>query len=213
MDTSIVQRSEQPKQHSLFEDEEIPCNGIRKFEDNENAHALYSIVTFDRGGKITRHSNRKLSSVGKKYCKNCDSVKGVSEFDEVKGAPTSYCSECRKEHGRKRMRAKYAEERDEITRLRNKMRSRALNELGGKCSHCGYDRYENALNFHHVDPSQKKFNPVRVFDPRYKAYGDMSEINKCALLCMNCHIALHAGQWSGDFIKRDGLGWTLKSNV
>jgi hypothetical protein len=36
------------------------------------------------------------------------------------------------------------------------------------------------------------------------------EIDKCVLLCRNCHTAYHAEEWDAKFIKRDGLGWTIE---
>ena len=38
------------------------------------------------------------------------------------------------------------------------------------------------------------------------------EINKCILLCSNCHRELEGGLWTAEFVKRDGLGWTVKPN-
>lgn len=67
--------------------------------------------------------------------------------------------------------------------------------LGGKCSRCGYDKCLAALDFHHKDPSQKSFNVgsvVRAFE-KVKP-----ELDKCELLCANCHRELHAsehGDW------------------
>lgn len=63
---------------------------------------------------------------------------------------------------------------------------------GGKCEKCGYNKCEGALQFHHLDPSQKDFtiaqqNIAKDFDitTLYK------EIDKCILLCANCHAEEH----------------------
>ena len=64
--------------------------------------------------------------------------------------------------------------------------------FGGKCKICGYDKCHNALEFHHLDPTIKEESPSslrQVTDElRWK-----SELEKCILLCSNCHREVHAG--------------------
>ncbi len=66
-----------------------------------------------------------------------------------------------------------------------------VNYLGGKCVCCGYNKYIGNLAFHHLDPSQK--------DPNYKIHKTRTlesvkeELNKCVLVCHNCHGEIHAG--------------------
>jgi hypothetical protein len=33
---------------------------------------------------------------------------------------------------------------------------------GGCCVRCGYDKYQGALEFHHLNPKEKDFNPSRL---------------------------------------------------
>jgi len=59
---------------------------------------------------------------------------------------------------------------------------------GAKCSVCGYDKYIGALEFHHRDPSQKDPKWSRGWTlPRLK-----EELDKCDILCANCHREAHA---------------------
>ena len=61
--------------------------------------------------------------------------------------------------------------------------------LGGKCSRCGYNTCFAALEFHHRDASSKEFsmgNMVSVSKERY-----LAELDKCDLLCANCHREVH----------------------
>ena len=54
------------------------------------------------------------------------------------------------------------------------------------CEECGYNEHGVAIDFDHIDPSQKKFN----ISHRLAAATLMSlfdEIRKCRLLCANCH--------------------------
>jgi len=66
---------------------------------------------------------------------------------------------------------------------------------GGKCEHCGYDKCPAAFDFHHLDPSKKDFNLSTLRN--YKLENIKSELDKCLLLCSNCHRELHyLGKWS-----------------
>ena len=68
------------------------------------------------------------------------------------------------------------------------VRDEALAYKGGKCEHCGYDKYKGALEFHHTDPTQKDPQGLRKFK-REKLFA---ELDKCVLLCANCHREEHA---------------------
>jgi 5-methylcytosine-specific restriction endonuclease McrA len=54
------------------------------------------------------------------------------------------------------------------------------------CDECGYDQYIGALEFHHLDPTQKK-GLVKTVE----------EARKCRLLCANCHRKIQAGMPCG----------------
>lgn len=67
----------------------------------------------------------------------------------------------------------------------------AIAYKGGKCEKCGYDKYHGALDFHHTDPTQKDFDISRQLkSPDIERYKD--ELDKCILLCSNCHREEHA---------------------
>ena len=68
--------------------------------------------------------------------------------------------------------------------------------LGGSCSSCGYNTNLAALSFHHIDPSNKSFElDSRALISKSKE-TILAEVNKCQLLCMNCHQTLHHPQLS-----------------
>lgn len=56
------------------------------------------------------------------------------------------------------------------------------------CAICGYNKCDRALNFHHVNPDSKKFQ-IGINEVRKKRVKDLvDELNKCMLLCSNCHM-------------------------
>jgi len=72
------------------------------------------------------------------------------------------------------------------TRWQNKLRGIEL--LGGKCLGCDENDPE-VLSFHHKNPETKEF---QISWNQQKAWEKLKiEIEKCELLCMNCHIKHH----------------------
>lgn len=68
-------------------------------------------------------------------------------------------------------------------------KQKAVDYLGGKCSHCNYSKYLGALEFHHKDPSKKDFTIARF---KCRSFDSIkSELDKCILLCANCHREEH----------------------
>jgi len=66
--------------------------------------------------------------------------------------------------------------------------------LGDGCSICGYNKNVAALDFHHRDPSQKKFNlDIRNLSNR-RIEKVVEEVQKCDVICANCHRELHCPQ-------------------
>ena len=65
-----------------------------------------------------------------------------------------------------------------------------VEEAGGCCAVCGYDRCIINLVFHHLDPDQKSFGVSSCT----KALASLrEEVKKCILVCANCHGELEAG--------------------
>jgi hypothetical protein len=67
-----------------------------------------------------------------------------------------------------------------------------VEEAGGSCRLCGYDRYAGALEFHHVDAAQKSFSLGHKGVTRSLALA-REEARKCILLCSNCHAEVEGG--------------------
>lgn len=74
---------------------------------------------------------------------------------------------------------------------RSKRKAKAVEYKGGSCVYCGYNKCLQALDFHHRIPETKLFgisgNHCRSWDI-VKA-----ELDKCDLVCSNCHNEIHAG--------------------
>lgn len=57
------------------------------------------------------------------------------------------------------------------------------------CQFCGYRKSSAALQYHHIDPSQKLFTVSQSGGRSMK--NIKAEIRKCLVLCANCHFELH----------------------
>ena len=79
-----------------------------------------------------------------------------------------------------------------VQRRREKVRLMAVEYKGGRCQVCGYDRCTEALEFHHLDPTEKDFG---ISHKGYTRSWEKvkEEADKCILLCANCHREAHAG--------------------
>jgi 5-methylcytosine-specific restriction endonuclease McrA len=71
------------------------------------------------------------------------------------------------------------------------LKERAIEYKGGKCQICGYNRCTSAMVFHHTNPAEKDFN----ISERQGWKSVVAELDKCELLCSNCHAEVHAGYY------------------
>lgn len=78
-----------------------------------------------------------------------------------------------------------------VVRRRQKVKQTLVEEAGGHCQICGYDRCLAALEFHHLDPREKEFGLARC--GAHSLDKLRQEARKCVLLCSNCHAEVEAG--------------------
>ena len=69
------------------------------------------------------------------------------------------------------------------------IKEKAIAYLGGGCGRCGYVGCPAVFDFHHIDPSKKEFSIGGSRFHRFELIKD--ELDKCELLCSNCHRELH----------------------
>lgn len=60
-----------------------------------------------------------------------------------------------------------------------------------KCQVCGENDIV-CLDFHHNNPDEKEYNISHMVSRGYSKERIMKEINKCSVLCANCHRKLHS---------------------
>lgn len=124
--------------------------------------------------KVGGCDNMKMSII--KTCAKCG-----KEFSPKKQAKTRrYCYDC-------------YPEMEVITgaKTRKLIKQWALEYKGNQCSICGYNKCSEALEFHHTDPNQKDFS-ISDRDIKLDWEQIKKELDKCILVCSNCHREIHA---------------------
>ena len=88
-----------------------------------------------------------------------------------------------------------------VQRRREKLKLLAVEYKGGKCEVCGYKKGVNALEFHHIEKKKKEFG---VGENGYTRSIEAikKELDKCILVCSNCHREIHAGLIDVDDINK-----------
>ena len=132
-------------------------------------------------------SNKEAKEIGStryftgKPCNTC----GQISFRYTKGHSCYTCSYLR---GRERA--------DEVSRRRYICKQWAVDYLGGKCQHC-QNTFEHlsVYDTHHLDQTKKELSinslyiTINLENFKKKA---IPELNKCILLCANCHRIEHS---------------------
>lgn len=168
------------KEYSL-NDNNINYDEVKNFFKNDN-----SIKKTLEKFNITKLKFSKI--VGKTKIIKCEYCK--KELEVSIFCSNKMCSDnCRLEY-----RKKYFKNRnynyENLIKWRNDKKVKSIEYKGGKCQLCGYNKCKSSLSFHHLDPNEKDFSISSVnwsFD-RIK-----NELDKCILVCTNCHGEIHEG--------------------
>lgn len=126
---------------------------------------------------ITKYPRpREISGVLHKTCRGCKrELPFIPEYfytTSTWGISRALCKECSRKNKNER---------------NFKLKKWAIDYKGGKCCQCGYDKYYGALDFHHLDPTKKDF----TVSGKKKQSALKSELDKCILVCSNCHREIH----------------------
>ena len=78
-----------------------------------------------------------------------------------------------------------------VQKRRKVLKYKAFEYKGGKCEKCGIISIPEIYDFHHIDPLQKDFS-ISAVGNTYSWDKIKKEIDKCILLCANCHRQIHA---------------------
>ena len=111
-------------------------------------------------------------------CKKCGEEKLLTSFTKNKQ------SKCGREHQCQSCRT------NEINERRRTNKLKAIDYLGGKCCVCNGVFKPAVFDFHHIDSSKKESNPGNLMGRKWERLRE--ELDKCVLLCANCHREVHS---------------------
>lgn len=164
-----------------------------------------------------------------KTCSICKEDKPISEYLKASRSADGLgyrCQACRTEKGKERYNTKKesgwlsnyqdknknkiseyntARQRDKASSVQKQSRKLKMCEYkGGKCVNCGFKANEltlTAFDFHHLDPTEKEKGLSSMVMGKWEKIT--AELDKCVLLCSNCHRIHHFGKTIDDLIP----GW------
>lgn len=126
-----------------------------------------------------------------KRCSKCKKEKVLSQFNKKGRGYNAWCRSC----SNKNLRKHYRENKQYYIDKKNKLKRRTRERIwkikqNGRCKKCGED-HPACLVFHHTDPSTKKFQIASNMARTISLNKLMVEIEKCEILCANCHLKFH----------------------
>lgn len=169
---------------------------------DKTGFSLYCKECKNREKREQRLEKRKISNKGGiipgvegKRCTICKNIYPCTNdyFGKHKGNKSgldTFCKECRRNKNLNnfykasdKWKATHKKTRDEKQRKINEIK-----EQSNGCSRCNEKRIY-LLDFHHLDSSQKDF---QISNGSSKGWNNiLKEIQKCILLCKNCHCEFH----------------------
>jgi predicted transcriptional regulator len=116
-----------------------------------------------------------------KYCPKCETIKPLGDFYKRYNREDygGYCKNCSNQYHTERVK---------------NVKLKMIDYKGGECLDCELkleDTHYAVFDFHHLDPTTKDENFERI---KYQSWEKIKEeLDKCVLLCSNCHRVRHAG--------------------
>lgn len=131
-------------------------------------------------------SDELIEKIRKYYNQGNSSLKTAKFFKVAKTTVLKYVETRKKTKESDKVRKD--KNKKLVVVYRKKLKIKAVEYKGGCCERCGYNKSISALEFHHKNPQEKDFSPSgkSISWERMK-----KEIDKCILVCANCHREIH----------------------
>lgn len=156
----------------------LDCKICFRLAEKQRRVNRLMLIDVEHANKVLKHQeeilNRGECPINNAWCFECKSYKHKDKFSPHNFLKNGKCTECS---------SKYDIQRSRLLKLK------CIDYLGGKCSRCGLVGHYSIYDFHHIDYREKEFN-WNV--GRKKSFENLiQELNKCSLLCRNCHQTIH----------------------
>ncbi len=133
--------------------------------------------------------DNKLKDLGsRKNCLAC--VPYGKRVYKNKQGTICVCVLCKKRYAYRKGSGSLQKCKECYSRLaRHALKLKAVTYKGGACIFCNYSKCVEALEFHHTDPKKKKFQISGNLTRKWETIK--KELDKCILVCANCHRERH----------------------
>lgn len=138
----------------------------------------YNLKTKHNSFKDGYNSFKKVDKENQ-YCSGCQ-IKLNDNNSYYRKTKDIYHSQCKNCHS------------NYTLNKRLKFKEFCVNYKGGSCTRCGYDKVITALEFHHLNPNEKEIEPSKMMNKKKEFIKN--ELDKCILICSNCHREEHYRQ-------------------
>lgn len=173
---------------------ELRKNGLTYNEISKKINVSKSLISYylkknnmntpinDKGVKISKQIIDKIVKM------NNDKI-SKKEISKILNISYTTVKKYTKKRIKLTEREKKENEYSKNKKWRVNIKLQCVNFLGGKCSVCGYNKCLAALDLHHVNGNDKDFV---ISGPNLKSFEKLKpELNKCVVLCSNCHRETH----------------------
>jgi len=111
-------------------------------------------------------------------CTKCDTLKEYSEYPKASITKSGYAGECKMCKSKR------------IKELRTERENILMGMFSDKCYDCGVEHSNPSFfDFYHVNKTTKKREVKQIICGSFTTL--MDEVNKCVMLCPNCHRERH----------------------
>jgi hypothetical protein len=132
------------------------------------------------GEECQKEKKKEKQTIAWKKHYNKNIKKTTNKFKKQDAENSRNYRRSHKEQLNKRKQARHRDMRDWLDNIKKER----------KCSKCREDKFY-ILDFHHLDPNEKEINISRAASCGYGRKRIQAEIDKCIVLCRNCHGELH----------------------
>lgn len=130
-----------------------------------------------------------------KKCTKCKQLKELKEFNKdnhnKKTGLAAYCRECVKKCGKEYYKSHILSHKNKAKDYKKKSKQWFIDYKSTlKCSQCN-ENHPSCLEFHHLNPKLKENGIAKMVSNNVDKKLILKEIEKCIILCSNCHKKLH----------------------
>lgn len=136
-----------------------------------------------------------------KGCGKCRSWLPTTSFSTDKTNATGYgywCKKCANENTKRHYKNWVKDEtwvnskRERGRKLARESKRKAVQYMGNKCHDCGESYPDYIYDFHHLSGDTKVDNPSAILKKEWSVAKE--ELDKCVMVCANCHRERHYGK-------------------